>query len=772
MGNTTSQSEQTATIDGLRLGPPPHSWDSNIEYKIHADITDPINQRIEPVGRSYLAHARRTLHKRTFSEDEAIFTAQQEEAARVAAQREDAASALDDSQFEIEPDHPSDLKRDARDWKAQDHYRILGLGKLRWRATRAMIKKAHRTKVLVHHPDKKSSENANAAESAAKKKQQQKKAKDEDDDNYFKCIQRAYEILMDPVKRRQYDSVDPIPEDAYSPLKDGADRPFIEAWAPVFEREARFSVRDPKTVPMIGTMASTREEVLAFYQFWFHFESWRSFEYLDKEEEDLSENRDEKRYMEKKNKAERAKRKREEAVRLQKLVDTAYNLDPRLVAFKEQDRLTKEAKKQEKQEVAKRARLEAEKEAALARERQEELEAEERTKREEERKEREAKKKVMRNKKKVIKAAIKDENYFLEDGKHMPVAKLDIYVSELDSMLDKLSLETLEELATKLQDKTSKLSRPAKKALLEDEAKRLVRDSIADATSLSQFGVESVKPLVKPPSSSSSVPSSETGASSSSSSLPSYSTSKNRPEWSTDEIQLLIKAANKFPGGVQDRWDTIAGYIAYHTGLPQRSAEEVIKKSQQVQNKAAQAATVRQLQFQRKAHIEIADAPSVRYDVLDDDDHDNHNNDNGVQKNKKGGGAGGKSRANWAAKSDTTPPAAAAASKTAKSPTTSNALSSASLGAPTTTATTSTTSTTSTAGAAAVPPAASWTAGEQKQLEAALKTYPPSWQGEGDRWDKIAEAVQGRTKKECKLRVKFLQEQVKAQRAAAAANKA
>ncbi|KAF9970065.1 hypothetical protein BGZ73_007335 [Actinomortierella ambigua] len=737
MGNTTSHNEQTTAIEGLRLGPPPPDWDSNTEFRIHADISDPIDQRIEPVGRNYLAHARRKLHKRTFSEDEAIFTAQQEEAARTAALQEDAA-ATDDSQVEIEPDHPADLKRDVRDWKTQDHYRILGLGKLRWRATRAMIKKAHRTKVLVHHPDK------NAATTTSTK------AKDEADDNYFKCIQRAYETLMDPVKRRQYDSVDLIPEDAYNPLKDGADRPFIEAWAPVFEREARFSVRDPKTISTIGTMDSTREEVLAFYQFWFHFESWRSFEYLDKEEEDLSENRDEKRYMEKKNKAERAKRKREETARVQKLVDTAYNLDPRLVAFKEQDRLAKEAKKQERQEAAKRARLEAEKQAALEREKQEELEAEERAKREEERKEREAKKKAMRNKKKVIKTAIKDENYFFEEGKQMPVAKLDIYLSELDSMLDKLSLEALEDLATKLQDKT-KLSRQAKKAAVEDEARRLVREGAADATSLSQFGVESVKPLIKPSTDDSASPST------SSSPFSSSSSAKHR-EWSTDEIQLLIKAANKFPGGVQDRWDTIAGYIAYHTGLPQRSADEVIKKSQQVQNKSAQAATVRQLQFQRKAHIEIADAPSVRYETFDDDNDSTPSTAKASQVKPAAAAASAAGAKKPSEKAGTTP------ATTASTPTKSQGPASASPSA-------STGATPAAVPAPAAPSAATWTAAEQKQLEAALKTYPPSWQGEGDRWDKIAEAVEGRTKKECKLRVKYLQEQVKAQKAAAAAKK-
>lgn len=181
---------------------------------------------------------------------------------------------------------------------------MLGLGSIRWRATRGMIKKARkskkrnwcygktlrvgyffttnwvldglykfldRTKVLVHHPDKKSGASGGSSSH---------------DDAFFKCLQKSYEILSDPVKRRQYDSVDNIPEDAYNPLKDGADLPFIEAWRPVFEREIRFSVRDMNSAPTIGTMESTKAEVERFYGFWYDFESWRSFEYLDKEEGD------------------------------------------------------------------------------------------------------------------------------------------------------------------------------------------------------------------------------------------------------------------------------------------------------------------------------------------------------------------------------------------------------------------------------------------------------------------------------------------------------
>jgi hypothetical protein len=46
-----------------------------------------------------------------------------------------------------------------------------------------------------------------------------------------------------------------------------------------------------------------------------------------------------------------------------------------------------------------------------------------------------------------------------------------------------------------------------------------------------------------------------------------------------------------------------------------------------------------------------------------------------------------------------------------------------------------------------------WTTEEQKLLEQALKTYPVNTP---ERWEKIAEAVPGRTKKDCMRRYKVM----------------
>lgn len=57
-----------------------------------------------------------------------------------------------------------------------------------------------------------------------------------------------------------------------------------------------------------------------------------------------------------------------------------------------------------------------------------------------------------------------------------------------------------------------------------------------------------------------------------------------------------------------------------------------------------------------------------------------------------------------------------------------------------------------------------WSSDEQKLLEQALRTYPTSMGS--DRWDRIAECVPNKTKKECIRRYKELVELVRERKAA------
>ena len=223
-------------------------------------LVEPHLRTIEPVGPQFLAYARRKRHGRTFSEDEKALA--EAEADKLA----DGANLL--SQDEIiekeigdEKESSALLSRDPKEWREQDHYEVLGLSKLRIKANDAHIRVAYRKKVLRHHPDKKAGSG------------------DVNDDKFFKCIQKAFEILSDPVKRRQFDSVDEKAIVKQPSSKAKGD--FFELWRPFFENESKFSENPP--APDIGNEDSTREEVEFFYQYWYDFKSWRSFEYLDKD---------------------------------------------------------------------------------------------------------------------------------------------------------------------------------------------------------------------------------------------------------------------------------------------------------------------------------------------------------------------------------------------------------------------------------------------------------------------------------------------------------
>lgn len=208
---------------------------------------------------------------------------------------------------------------------------------LRFKATPEQIKIAHRKKVLKHHPDKK----AGASHTT-------------NDDAFFKCIQKANEVLTNPERRRQFDSVDPVclsleEDDPSASDFKGREKDtelFFSTFKPIFEREARFSKKTP--VPMLGENDDSKEDVHAFYDFWYNFDSWRSFEYLDKEVNEGSDNRDDKRYTEKKNKSERARRKKEDITRLRNLVDLTLNFDPRIKRIKQEEKEAREAKKKTK----------------------------------------------------------------------------------------------------------------------------------------------------------------------------------------------------------------------------------------------------------------------------------------------------------------------------------------------------------------------------------------------------------------------------------------
>jgi len=89
------------------------------------------------------------------------------------------------------------------------------------------------------------------------------------------------ETLSKLETRRQFDSVDPAITDDYPSQKETTESNFYELWAPVFAREARFSKTQP--APSLGGPETSKQEVESFYDFWYNLDSWRSFEYEDKD---------------------------------------------------------------------------------------------------------------------------------------------------------------------------------------------------------------------------------------------------------------------------------------------------------------------------------------------------------------------------------------------------------------------------------------------------------------------------------------------------------
>ena len=52
----------------------------------------------------------------------------------------------------------------------------------------------------------------------------------------------------------------------------------------MFERNGRWSTRKP--VPKLGADDMSRDTLDKFYKFWYEFESWREYSYLDEEDKE------------------------------------------------------------------------------------------------------------------------------------------------------------------------------------------------------------------------------------------------------------------------------------------------------------------------------------------------------------------------------------------------------------------------------------------------------------------------------------------------------
>ena len=390
---------------------------------------------------------------------------------------------------------------DPKETKDQDHYKVLGLSKLRSRATDDQIKKAHRFKVLKHHPDKRKHAGQEIKE----------------DDDYFSCITKAFEILGNPVKRKAFDSVDPTINDEVPDVMKKDKTEFFTSFGAAFERNSRWSIKTP--VPQLGSEDSTRQEVDRFYSFWYEFDSWREFSHLDEEDKEKAGDKWERREIDKINKAQRKEMKAEETKRIRKLVDNAYNSDPRIIKFREDEKNEKLAKKKAKADQAKarkeeeeRIRREAEEKERKEREAVEEAE---RIKKEKEKKEKEEAKKLIKGERKKLRTIAKDNNYFTSDETEK-VTNL----AEVEKVCEIYTYDQIKKLVMDLENNPSE----AKKVFLTaiNKFNEKLEEERLEAAQMTSKGSEGSK-------------------------------GKASADWSTEELQLLIKSVKSFPPGTVNR---------------------------------------------------------------------------------------------------------------------------------------------------------------------------------------------------------------------------
>ncbi|KAK0400043.1 hypothetical protein QR680_003321 [Steinernema hermaphroditum] len=427
---------------------------------------------------------------------------------------------------QMDPDDDAYLryvkKLDPTDTKNQDHYKVLGLSKLRYKATKNDIKLAYKQKSLSHHPDKR------------------------ENSEYFACIINAYNMLY-LGDQKAYDSVDPTFDDEIPAAGDINAKNFFNVLTSVFEMNARFSTKQP--VPELGDDSTPRADVEHFYDFWFDFDTWREFSYLDEEDKERGEDRWERRQIEKTNKAEREKKRKAEMKRVRTLVEIAYSADPRIQRFKLLDKQQKEQAKIERR-LAQQKKKEQERlgqeEEQRKREEQERLEKQ---KAADEKKQRELGKKALQQARKALRQAADSSKYWADcHEKQMRC------MEEVERICLAADKDVLNELAAKLAD-----------IKLYDDALDLMLNACRKEDT-----AEATKAKVN-------------------------STAKDvKTSWTMNENQLLIKASTTFPVGTVDRWNQMAAYINEHRtdkSTRPKTEKDVIKQVKAVQNMQFKPAT-------------------------------------------------------------------------------------------------------------------------------------------------------------------------------------
>eukprot|EP00741_Cyanophora_paradoxa_P009619 tig00001542_g9317.t1 len=666
---------------------------------VFCDVAGPVPGNKEPAGQAFHNLAYTVIHGLEDAEEQAKHEAEEDETFRK--------KHKSDNWLPIEGEH--------HDLNNQDHYAVMGLEHLRHEATEDQIRKTYRELSLKYHPDK-----------------MQGKEGVEGSDLIFKAIQKAYDVLGDPVKRRSYDSSFEFDDAIPTGFEKGS---FYEVFGRVFKRNAVWSAVKP--VPMLGDDDTPDADVDAFYHFWDNFKSWRDFSYLDEHVPESAECREERRWMEKENERERNKRKKAEFARVRKLVDLAYSKDPRVVRRRKAELEAKEKAKQDKAESRRREQEAKEKAEEEERQRKAREEEEERQRKQREKTEKEWQKKQLKKERARLRTLLQA---LLPAAEAPGEADVETYANEA-------GYERIKALNDSIEGTDAARARAGWEAEWGP-----VRDAIRGREEAAARAAE--EEAAKKKAAKTKKKAGKEGPEAAAGGDGPSGAAAERP-WTEQELFALQKALVKFPPGAANRWESVAVAMG-HTREPQ----EIIAMA---------------------SKIRTAKMGKPPPDVKVEDDYSKFAHSKGVRQEIKSAprSAGRRApappapprprpapRAPRQVDEKTTPPVAVAAESPAPPPAAAPA-------PPPAAAATASPPPRAEAGeadaerkakkAAAVPPGAEdgagpankdWTVEQQQALERGLKAHPATLGAE--RWKLISKLVPGKTPKQCMERFKEL----------------
>lgn len=173
----------------------------------------------------------------------------------------------------------------------ENYYSILGIEDLFLNATENDIRKSYKKLALIYHPDKNKDNTSltsddgvdptqdleamiKAQDESEKPMTEEEKKKMEINKKWLR-IKDAYDTLIEPEKRKKYDSTFEFDNTIPDEEEPSSDKDYFRIYGPAFLKNSIWSKKKP--IPKIGDMNTPLDKVKRFYRFWTAFESWRDF---------------------------------------------------------------------------------------------------------------------------------------------------------------------------------------------------------------------------------------------------------------------------------------------------------------------------------------------------------------------------------------------------------------------------------------------------------------------------------------------------------------